>query len=163
MQAIQAYCDAQIEYAEEDRNGDGMLEYAQKFISSANAQDGLFWNTSSSAEQSPSPLGPLFASTTTEAAYKGYYYRILNSQGKYAPGGAYNYIIGERMVSGFALIAWPAVYGQTGIMSFIVNHGGVIYERDLGSDSAVGALEITDFNPDAEWSSVQKVSLATDE
>lgn len=149
MQAVFAYYDAQKEYAEQDRNGDGSLEYARKFISSAGKKDGLYWPVE--AGTSPSPLGRLFAGKIPEQSYHGYYYKILQAQGPSAHGGAYSYLIGERMKSGFALIAWPAEYGDSAVMSFMISHNGVIYEKNLGPESDQLAEKIQLFDPDSSW------------
>ena len=111
--------------------------------------------------EKPSPLGPLFASARAAGykkeggalpdPYHGYRYRILKGQGPAAPGGAYDYVAQGRMIGGFALVAWPASYGSTGVMTFIVNHDGVVYEKDLGPDTAKAAGKITRFNPDKSW------------
>jgi hypothetical protein len=155
MQAVLAYYDAQLEYAAADRNGNGELEYAQKFISSANQKNGLYWETAAGDE--PSPLGPLFARGTPEDAYHGYYYRILTTQGDQARGGAYSYLVDDRMTEGFALIAWPAEYGNTGVMSFMLNQNGIIYQQDLGPDTEEIALAMQGFNPNVGWVPVQEV------
>lgn len=150
IQASLAYYDAQVEYAEQDRNGDGVLEYAQKFLSTPGEHDGLYWETQPG--ETESPLGPLFADNDLpDGAYHGYHYRILTSQGRDAPGGAYNYVIGGRMIAGFALIAWPAEYGETGIMSFMVSHEGVVYQKDLGPESATEAEAMSSFDPGPGW------------
>ncbi len=149
IQAAMAYYDAQKEYAEQDRNGDGSLEYAQKFLSTPGKKDGLYWAVKSG--ESPSPLGSLFAAETPEGAYHGYYYKILKGQGKNAKGGAYNYLSGKRMNYGFALLAWPAEYGDSGVMSFSINQDGILYEMDLGSDTDKLAPKMTLFNPDEGW------------
>lgn len=152
LQAVLAYYDAQTEYAQTDRNGDGALEYAQKFISSPGSHDGLYWETPEG--QAPSPLGPLFADVTPEGAYHGYFYKMLTAQGPHARGGTYDYRIGERMTAGFALVAWPAVYGDTGVMTFIVSHDGTVYEQDLGEDSAPAATAMQAFDPGPGWTPV---------
>jgi hypothetical protein len=148
MQAMLAYVDAQREYALTDRNADGVLEYAQKLISSPGKRDGLIWSTQLGDE---SPLGEDFAPTKAGQGYHGYQFRILSGQGSAAPGGARSYRIGSRMVSGFALLAWPVAYGRTGVMSFIVNQSGLVYERDLGPGTTAAAAAIQRFNPDAGW------------
>lgn len=152
IQAVLAYYDAQKEYALADRNGDGMLEYAQRLISSPGKHDGLYWPTS--AGEAESPLGPLFGTDTPGKDYHGYYYRILAGQGPHAPGGAYDYLIGKRMTAGFALVAWPLAYGDSGVMTFLVSHDGEVFQKDLGSktDSIVRAM--TRFDPDASWKAV---------
>ncbi len=148
MQVMLAYVDAQREYALIDRNGDGTLEYAQKLLSSPGKRDGLIWSRQLGDE---SPLGEDFAPARPGQGYHGYRFRILTGQGSAAPGGARSYLIGPRMVAGYALVAWPAVYGTTGVMSFIVNQSGLVYERDLGPNSAQAAAAIKLFNPDAGW------------
>ena len=152
MQASLAYFDAQKEYARVDRDGDGVLQYAQNLISSRGTRDGLYWP--SQAGEAESPLGPLIATRKPGEGYHGYRYKILKAQGKDAPGGAYDYVIKGRMVSGFALIARPVRYGDTGVMSFIVSHDGQVYEKDLGPNSESIAAGLTVFNPDASWKKV---------
>lgn len=149
MQAALAYYDAQIEYAAQDRNGDGILEYAQKFISVASQQDGLYWETKPGEPQSP--LGPLFANEVPEDDYHGYKFRILTSQGPSAQGGAYDYLIGGRLTGGFALVAWPVEYGETGVMSFMINQDGTVYESNLGPDGASTATAMKRFDPGPDW------------
>lgn len=153
MQAVQAYFDAQKDYAQRDRMNAGVLQYAQKFVSSPAKHDGLYWPVNEGEEESP--LGPLFSSNKRGAPYYGYHFKILTAQGEHAPGGAYNYLIGGRMISGFALVAWPFRYGDSGIMSFIISHNGTIYQKDLGEKSDVIAQSMTLFNPDPSW---QKIS-----
>jgi hypothetical protein len=153
QQAVLAYYDAQRDYATADRNGDGIHEYAQKFISTPGKQDGLYWEVKEGEAQSP--LGPLFVDSAAPSGrgegYHGYHYRILTAQGPSAPGGAYNYIVGGRMRSGFAAIAWPSRYGETGVMSFMISHDGVVFEKDLGKGgSKIGAAMKT-FDPDDSW------------
>ena len=160
MQAVLAYYDAQMEYAEQDHNGNHILEYAQKFISSPNSQDGLFWDAA--IDEPLSPLGNLHADRTIDGGYHGYYYRILTAQGKEAQGGAYNYLINNQMRSGFAMIAWPEKYGETGVMSFIVNHEGIIYEQNLGANSEEIAKNMLTYNPDSSWIAVKEVSSSQD-
>ncbi len=160
MKAVLAYYDAQLEYAEVDRNGDGALEYAQKFISSPGSFDGLYWEAD--ADEAQSPLGPLFSESTPEGAYHGYFYRILNAQGPQARGGAYSYMLGDRMRYGFALLAWPAIYGETGVMSFMVNHDSIVYETDLGFDSAELAAEISSFDPGPGWTPTKELQSGND-
>lgn len=152
MQAALAYFDAQKEYAQQDRDGDGVLAYAQRFMSSPGKHDGLYWPDPSGNDESP--LGSLYGGQKAGEGYHGYYYKILKSQGKDAPGGAYDYVIGGRMRSGFALIAWPIRYGDTGVMSFIVSHDGQVYEKDLGPKTDAIARSMTRFNPDSSWKKV---------
>jgi hypothetical protein len=159
IQTLLAIADAQREYASVDRNGDGLLEYAQKFISSPGKKDGLYWPTKPG--EPDSPLGPLIGEATREGykkqagtptAYHGYYYRMLTSQGPAAAGGAYDYLVHkDHMIGGFAVLAYPAKYGVSGIMSFLVNQQGVVFEKNLGSDTAKSAGRITSFNPDKSW------------
>ena len=156
MQAVLAYYDAQLEYAEQDRNDNGMLEYAQIFSSTPGQQDGLFWQVEDGEKLSP--LGPLMADHTPGGGYHGYFYRILTAQGGSAKGGAYNYMLGDKMRAGFALIAWPEEYGKSGVMSFIVSHAGIVYEQNLGPDGAETAEAMTSYNPDEDWLPVQEVN-----
>jgi hypothetical protein len=159
VQAMLAYVDAQREYYLRNPQGDKLLQYAQKFDSARGKRDGLYFPTK--AGERPSPLGPLFASAKAEGytkegdglpdPYHGYRYRILKGQGPDAPGGAYDYVVQGRMIGGFALIAWPASYGNSGVMTFIVNHEGVVYEKDLGPNTAAAVRKITKFNPDKTW------------
>ncbi len=160
MQTVLAYYDAQMEYAEQDRNGDHILEYAQKFISTADARDGLFWEVQ--ANEKLSPLGTLLADRTPGRAYNGYFYRILTAQGIDAKGGAYNYLMGGNMRAGFAMIAWPEEYGESGIMSFIVSHAGIVYEQNLGSGGADTAEKMPVYNPGEGWIATQEVSLSSE-
>ena len=148
MQAALAYVDAQREYALADRNGDGMLEYAQKFVSSPGKRDGLIWPQSLGDE---SPMGEDLVPTKPGEGYHGYHFKILQGQGPAAASGERSYLIGKRMSSGYALLAWPVQYGKTGVMSFIVNQDGQLFERDLGPATAQAAAGIRRFNPDEGW------------
>jgi hypothetical protein len=156
MQAVLAYYDAQREYAEQDRNGNGLLEYARHLVSTPGSRDGLYWEDKSG--DSPSPLGPLLADKTPGVGYHGYFYRILEAQGAHAKGGAYSYLIDGQMRSGFAVIAWPVEYGETGVMSFMVSHAGIVYEQDLGPDSASIAKAMQAYDPGPGWIPVQEVN-----
>jgi hypothetical protein len=156
MQAVLAYYDAQMEYAQQDRNGNGLLEYAQKFISTPGARDGLFWEVE--AGETPSPLGPLMADRESGGGYHGYFYRILYAQGENARGGAYSYLMGGRMRAGFALIAWPEEYGESGVMSFMVSHAGIVHEQNLGPDGADTAETLPAYDPDDGWIPAKEVS-----
>jgi len=153
IQAVKAYHDAQLDYASKDRNGDGLLEYAQKFESADGKFDGLYWADQPGVEESP--LGPLFGDAKPDGEWHGYHYRILTGQGPSAPGGAYDYRIGKHMTRGFALIAWPARYGDSGVMSFMISHDGEVFEKDLGPDSAKLALAMKTFDPDSSWTEVK--------
>ena len=162
-----AYVEAQREYAGQDRLGDGVLAYAQFLRSTPGTHDGLFWPTNQPGEEL-SPLGPLIAQARVEgyhrtakmlndeqAPYHGYYFKILTRQGKHAPGGKYNYIINGRMIAGFALVAWPAEWGNTGVMTFIVNQQGRVYQKNLGPKTAKTASAITTYDPDDTWTPVR--------
>jgi hypothetical protein len=164
IQVCLAYVDAQREYALKDRDGDGLVEYAQEFRSDRGKKNGLYWDVK--AGEAQSPLGPLFAAArekgySPKAAggkpvpYHGYYYRILTGQGKNAPGGAYDYVVKGNMIGGFALVAYPAQYGSSGVMTFIVNHDGVVYQKDLGKSTEKSAVAMKLFNPDQTWKRAQ--------
>ena len=157
MQAALAYFDAQKEYASTDRMGDGVLQYAQKFRSTPGKRDGLYWPVD--ADEPPSPLGTLFADVRSGEGYYGYRYKILKAQGPHAPGGAYSYLIQGRMVSGFALVAWPVRYGDTGVMTFMLSHDGRLYQKNLGKNSATLASGVPTFDPDKTWESVNETGL----
>lgn len=160
VQAALAYVDAQDDYASEDRDGDGVLEYALKFVSSDGKHDGLFWEAGEGEAQSP--LGPLFGDDSPQGVWHGYHYRILTGQGASAPRGAYDYKLGDNMSRGFALVAWPARYGDSGVMSFIVSHDGEVFEKDLGPDGDGIAKAMTAFDPDSSWKEVpDTVTAAT--
>ena len=159
IQVLQAYVDAQREYYLRNPQGEKLLQYAQRIASTQGKRDGLYFPTKSGEQ--PSPLGPLVESakalgyTRAKGAqptpYYGYYYRVLKGQGSAARGGAYDYVVQGKMIGGFALVAWPASYGNSGVMSFIVNHDGVVYESDLGPGTAAEAQKIMTFNPDQSW------------
>ena len=162
-----AYVEAQREYAGQDRLGDGVLAYAQFLRSTPGTRDGLFWPANQPDEEL-SPLGPLIAQARVEgyhraakmmndelAPYHGYYFKILTRQGKHAPGGKYNYIINGRMIAGFALVAWPAEWGGTGVMTFIVNQQGRVYQKNLGPKTAKTAKAMTTYDPDDTWTPAQ--------
>jgi len=159
IQVCLAIVDAQREYALRNR-GSGLYEYAQRFVSTKGKKDGLYWKAKEGEEQSP--LGPLAARAVMEGysgkksagkpvPYHGYFYKILKAQGKNAPGGAYDYVVNGKMIGGFALVAYPAEYGASGVMTFIVNHDGVVYEKDLGKDTEKIASAMKKFDPDKTW------------
>jgi len=162
IQVCLAIVDAAHEYAALDVAGDGIPEYARQFVSTPGKRDGLYWQTQ--PDEPLSPLGPLLAAATSEgytnsvsrplAPYHGYFYRILTKQGKDAPGGAYDYLTKGHMIGGFAVIAYPARYGASGIMSFLVNQDGLVYEKNLGENSTATASKMTVFNPDTSWRQV---------
>jgi hypothetical protein len=157
MEAVLAYFDAQKEYARKERQPGMGLVYAQKFFSTPGKKDGLYWD--SAAGEEPSPLGPAYsADTSADGAYHGYYFRILTAQGKNANGGAYDYRVKGRMSGGFALIAWPAQFGKTGIMSFMVNHDGVVFQKNLGPGGDAVARSMQRFDHDASWQAVVPAS-----
>jgi len=160
IQVCLAYVDAQREYALKDRNSGKLLEYAQRFISRKGMKDGLYWEAREGDPQSP--LGPLIAKAAMEgysgerpvgkrSPYHGYYYRILKAQGKHASGGEYDYVVKGKMIGGFALVAYPAEYGNSGVMTFIVNQDGVVYEKNLGEDTEKIAAAMKKFDPDKTW------------
>jgi hypothetical protein len=161
IQTCLAIVDAQREYAAIDRDGDGLLEYAQKFESTKGKTDGLYWNVTPGEKQSP--LGPLVAKAQGEgyvkgekpAPYNGYFYRILTAQGKNARGGAYSYLVKGKMVGGFALVAYPATYTVSGVKTFIVNHDGVVYQKDLGPKTGKLAKNMKTYDPDKTWEKVE--------
>jgi hypothetical protein len=158
MQVCLAYVDAQREYATKDRDNNGLLAYAQKLVSTPGTQDGLYWATKES--DPPSPLGPLVARAEKEGygdidAYHGYQYKILTGQGKDAPGGAYDYIVKGKMIGGFALVAYPARWNASGVMTFMCNHEGVVYEKNLGRNTRIIASTMLRFNPDPSWQKAQ--------
>jgi hypothetical protein len=152
IQTVLAYTDAQEEYFAKDRNGDGVREFAQKGLSSPGKHDGLYW--ASLQGEPESPLGPDFADAKANQPYHGYTFRILKAQGKDAPGGARSYIKNGRMTEGYALIAWPAKYDDTGVMTFIVDRDGIVYQKDLGPDTSAAVRAITTYNPDSTWTKV---------
>jgi hypothetical protein len=164
IQTALAYVDAQNEYADKDRTGAGVGVYAQRIVSSPGKQDGLYWPS----DGNDSPLGELAAQASSEGykagdrpqPFHGYYYRILTRQGPNAPGGELNYIVKGKMIGGFGLVAYPAEYGNSGVMTFVVNHAGTVYQKDLGPRTAELAKGMTSFDPDKTW---QKVDTSAGE
>ncbi len=161
IKVLEAYVEAQLEYASKDRDGDGILEFAQKINSDPGKKNGLYWPAKPGEEQSP--FGPLIAAAAAEGyrktskkpvPYHGYYFKILTRQGKNAPGGAYDYVVNGNMVLGFGMIAYPAKYGVSGIMTFAVNQKGVIYEIDLGPKTADIVNHKVAFDPSKKWRKV---------
>ena len=160
IQTCLAYVDAQNEYAEKDRTGAGVGVYAQRFISEPGKKNGLYWPAAQGEEESP--LGELFADASREgyrtgqgrSPYHGYYYKILTKQGPAAPGGAADYVVDGKMIGGFALVAYPAEYRNSGVMSFIVNYKGTVFQKDLGPKTADIAEGMTTFNPGSTWRKV---------
>jgi hypothetical protein len=165
IQVVQAYVDAQREYAMVSHDGSGLPVYAQKFQSTPGKRDGLHWEAKPGEE--PSPLGALVAKARAEGyragpksrgePYHGYFYRILTRQGPHAPGGAYDYVVGGKMIGGFGLIATPAVYGVSGVMTFVVNQDGAVFQKDLGPHTASLARRMMCFDPDpSSWTPVDE-------
>jgi hypothetical protein len=161
IEVLQAIVDAQLDYASADRNGDGVPAYARKFLSSPGKHDGLYWPVEPG--QPPSPAGELLARASSEGfkgkggkpePYHGYYYRPLDRQGTHAPSGALDYVVGGRAIGGFAVVAYPARYGNSGIMSFIVNQDGKIYQADLGPNTQARALNMKAYDPGPGWTPV---------
>jgi DUF2950 family protein len=162
ISTLRAYVDAQVQYASADRDGDEVLEYAQKMISTPGKKDGLYWQVAS-ADDAVSPFGPFIAQLPDYVKerkagepYMGYYYRVLTRQGENPPGGRYDYIINGNMIAGFAAIAVPAEYAETGVMTFVVNQQGKVFQKDLGEDTALAAAAIQEYNPDDGWALVQE-------
>ena len=162
IEVVRAVVDAQRDYASADRDANGVRDYARKFLSSPGKKDGLYWPTKEG--EPPSPLGPLVVQASSEGykgksgtptPYHGYYYRILTAQGKDANGGALNYVVQGRMIGGFAVVAYPAQYGSSGIMSFIANYDGKVYQKDLGAKTTEVAKEMKAYNPDSSWTEVK--------
>lgn len=166
---VQSYVEAQFDYASVDRNGDDVSEYAQKLLSDPGTNDGLYWE--SEPGQPESPFGPLVAEARVEGyqfkkksadertPYHGYFFKILTGQGAAATGGKYDYIINGHMIAGFALVAFPAKYGSSGIMTFIVNHQGKIYQKDMGPKTAELASAMKRYDPDSSWELVDMKSM----
>lgn len=162
IQVCRAIVDAQREYAMKDRDKNGLLEYAQKFRSDAGKKNGLYWD--SKAGEPQSPLGPITVQARGEGyrgntsggptPYHGYFYRILTAQGKDAAGGAYSYLVKGKMIGGFAVVAYPAEYENSGVMTFIVNHDGKVFQKNLGSNTASIAKAMKEYNPDSSWTAV---------
>ena len=162
IRVCRAYVQAQREYASVDRDGDEILQYAQHLRSAPGKHDGLYWSTKTGDELSP--LGPLVAQargegyrketkilTEEQKPYHGYYFKILTQQGKHALGGKYSYIINGNMIGGFALVAWPAQWGNSGVMTFVVNQQGKVYQKNLGPKTASIASGMTTYDPDKSW------------
>jgi hypothetical protein len=164
LQVALAYVDGQFEYAAKDRDGDGILQYAHKFVSSPGKKNGLYWEAAPGEEVSP--LGPLFARATEEGyplrkkgekptPYHGYYFKLLTGQGSNAPGGELDYLVNGKMVAGFGLVAYPAEYGVSGIMTFIVNQEGHVHQKDLGPKTGENAKTMKKYDPDITWKKVE--------
>jgi hypothetical protein len=164
IQSVLAYVDAQNEYADSGAAGKTGV-YAQRFASSPGKKDGLYWPTQ--GNEPPSPLGDLVAEATADGyklggarrPFYGYYFKILTKQGRNAPGGAVDYVVKGEMIGGFALVAYPAEYGNSGVMTFVVNHAGTVYQKDLGPNTTRLAERITVFDPDQTWKEVELAVL----
>lgn len=165
IDVLHAYVAAQYAYADDDRSAGGCGQFAQKIISTGGKHDGLYWEAKKG--QKLSPLGPLIARASEEgytgktygitlSPFHGYYFKILKGQGKYARGGAYSYVVKGKMILGFGLVAYPAQYGNSGVMTFIINQEGVIYEKNLGPKTTSIAQDIEVFNPDKAWKKVEE-------
>jgi hypothetical protein len=163
IKVAQAFVDAQREYYERNPEGGALRGYAQKIASSEGKRDGLYWPEKEGEETSP--LGPAMARARAEGytgagkgavPYHGYYYRILTAQGPHAKGGAYDYVVKGKMLGGFALVAYPAEYGVSGVMTFLVNHDGVVFEKDLGPKTVEQAKAMKRFDPDETWKKVSE-------
>ncbi|WP_313953844.1 DUF2950 domain-containing protein [Accumulibacter sp.] len=164
IQTLLAIVDAQREYAASDPDGNGFNDYARYFVSTRGKKDGLFWPVQEG--DAASPLGPLVGEATRAGysrkkakrdqpvPYHGYYYRMLTAEGKNAPGGAYSYLVDDKMIGGFAVVAYPARYGVSGVMSFMVNHDGTVYQKDLGEKTEAAASAMRSYNPDSSWTMV---------
>ena len=164
IQVCLAYVDAQREYASTDWDGNGLFEYAQTFASKKGEKDGLYWEAKEGEGQSP--FGPLGAKAVAEGVgkgksgakavpYHGYYFKILKSQGKHAPGGAYDYVAKGKMIGGFALVAYPAQYAVSGVMTFVVSHNGVVFQKDLGRGTEKTVKAMKQYDPDKTWKKVE--------
>ena len=163
IEVCRAYVTAQRDYAAANPPGTGRHEFAQRFASTAGARDGLYWPTKPGEEESP--LGPLVARARAEGyggaaagekptPYHGYYYRVLTRQGAHAPGGPASYIVDGHMTGGFALVAFPAKHGQSGTMTFVVNQAGIVYQKNLGPNTAAIARAMAEYDPDPTWTAV---------
>jgi hypothetical protein len=167
IDVLHAYIDAQHEYATKDCKGGGKVEFAQRLISTEGKHDGLYWETKEGEEESP--LGPLVAQAAKEGyanpelqPFHGYYFKILKGQGKHANGGAYNYVVKGKMILGFAIVAYPAEYGNSGVMTFIVNQEGTIYQKNLGKNTKQKAEAMKLFNPDKTWKKLEEKAAGKD-
>ncbi len=161
IELAREYVEAQVEYADADRDGDQVLEYAQRIGSEPGKQNGLYWADASNDD--PSPFGEFVGNAESgyleerraSEPYYGYHFRVLTRQGATPPGGAYDYVINGNMIAGFGLLAWPAEYGISGVMTFVVNQQGKVYEKDLGADTAKLAESIRSYDLGPGWSEVE--------
>jgi hypothetical protein len=158
--ACRAYVEAQEEYQRLDRDGNGLREYAKRIISTPGSHDGLYWPPESQADISPldgfvEDAGLAQRSGQKPEPYNGYNFRILTAQGPAAPGGAYSYLVNDHMLAGHAMVAWPAGYGDSGVETFICGQNGVVYQKDLGPNTAALAAAMSQYNPDGSWKTVE--------
>lgn len=158
IDTMRLYVQAQQDYSVLDHDNDGVLEFAQKLISSEGLTDGLYWPVEQGDGESP--VGPSIDVAALDKAkagdgYFGYKFRILKRQGDNVAGGAHDYLVNGNMINGFALIAWPAKYGETGVSTFVVNQAGAVYERDFGADTDAIVSKIMSFNPGTKWELVE--------
>ncbi len=153
IETVRGYVDAQQEYAGADHDGDGVLEYAQRLVSSPGRADGLYWPESENLGESPAApyLDYVQFDKAKDKGYFGYRYKVLTRQGSNIAGGAYDYVINGNMIAGFALVAWPVKYGETGVNTFVVNRNGIVYQADLGDDTDKIARGMKQFNPGDRW------------
>jgi hypothetical protein len=158
VELLNAYVDAQVEYASEDHDGDQVMEYAKRVLSPTGTKEGLYWPDA--AGEDPSPFGEFVASAsaapyagtaTVGDPYRGYFFHVLTKQGAHVPGGAYDYVINGNMIAGFAMVAFPAEYGKSGIMTFVVSHQGKVFEKDLGAGTRAAGEAMKVYDPDATW------------
>jgi len=159
---VDAYGDAQRKYASDDHTGDKVLKYAQKLMSTKGKRDGLYWASTPTAKDR-SPLDGMvdddevafLAGNGADVPCNGYYFKILTKQGANPPNGKYDYVINGNMIAGFAIVAWPADYGASGVMTLVMSHEGLIYQKDLGADTAKTAAAMDEYNPDNTWTEVK--------
>ena len=160
IQVCRSFLAAQRQYASKIRDASGVRKFAQRLVSTPGKQDGLYWDPAT-ADGEESPFGPLMSEFRASGRqrgdpYYGYYFRILTRQGSHVPGGRYNYVINGNMIAGFALLAFPAEYGNTGVMTFVVNRQGKVYQKNLGPRTPEIAKAMQEYNPDATWTEVKE-------
>ncbi|MEW6250860.1 MAG: DUF2950 domain-containing protein [Planctomycetota bacterium] len=162
IEVCQEYVRMQVDYAAVDRDRDEVREYAQQLVSAAGQRDGLYWERDAAAHERPSPLEALLPDYFGDlknckpgVPYMGYHFKVLTRQGAHPPGGKYDYIINGNMIAGFALLAWPADYGASGVMTFVISHQGRLFEKDLGPATAKLAEATAEYDPDKTWEPVK--------
>lgn len=159
IETLRAYVNAQRQYASRPRDGSNVRQFARQIRSTPGKKDGLYWDADQGKGEEASPFGPLIGDARGHRPgdpYHGYYFKILTRQGPAAPAGRYDYVINGRMIAGFAMVAFPAKYGLSGVKTFIVNHYGVVYEKDLGANTAKVAAATPEYNPDRSWEPVEE-------